>query len=88
MTIDSTIESLRLQAGRAREAVRVAARRNRSDRPLPDFVILGAQKAGTSSLYARLAAHPRVLPALRKEVHFFDTGPADRPDPSARVRTP
>jgi hypothetical protein len=80
VTIDSTIESLRLQAGRARDAVRVAARRNRADRPLPDFLILGAQKAGTSSLYARLATHPRVVPALRKEVHYFDTGPADRPD--------
>ncbi len=41
-------------------------------RVLPDFVILGAQKAGTTSLYAYLCAHPDVLPAARKEVHFFD----------------
>ena len=60
MTISSTVESLRLQAGRARDAVRVPPRRNRADRPLPDFVILGVQKAGTSSLYARLTAHPAV----------------------------
>jgi hypothetical protein len=48
---------------------RATARR----RVLPDFVIVGAQKAGTTSLYAYLRAHPNVLPAAFKEVHFFDT---------------
>jgi len=43
-------------------------------RALPDFVIIGAQKAGTTSLYAGLVAHPDVRQAFRKEVHFFDTG--------------
>jgi hypothetical protein len=42
-------------------------------RALPDFVIIGAQKAGTTSLYAGLVAHPDVRRAFRKEVHFFDT---------------
>lgn len=42
-------------------------------RALPDFVIIGAQKAGTTSLYAALSSHPDVRPAFRKEVHFFDT---------------
>jgi len=42
-------------------------------RALPDFVIIGAQKAGTTSLYAALVSHPDVHPAFRKEVHFFDT---------------
>ncbi|MEX0666559.1 MAG: sulfotransferase domain-containing protein [Acidimicrobiia bacterium] len=42
-------------------------------RSLPDFVIIGAQKAGTTSLYAGLVAHPDVRRAFRKEVHFFDT---------------
>jgi hypothetical protein len=41
-------------------------------RPLPDFVILGAQRAGTTTLYAALAEHPQVRPALVKEIHFFD----------------
>ena len=41
-------------------------------RALPDFVILGAQKAGTTSLYAYLCAHPDVRAAARKEVHYFD----------------
>ena len=42
------------------------------ERALPDFLIVGAQKSGTTSLFAYLAGHPRILPARRKEVHFFD----------------
>ncbi|BCS33190.1 deacetylase sulfotransferase [Luteitalea sp. TBR-22] len=38
---------------------------------LPDFVIIGTQKGGTSSLYQYLAMHPDVLPAFKKEVHYF-----------------
>jgi hypothetical protein len=41
-------------------------------RVLPDFLIIGAQRAGTATLYYNLVRHPSVLPALRKEVHFFD----------------
>lgn len=41
-------------------------------RALPDFVVIGAQKSGTSSLYAYLTRHPQVYPARRKEIHFFD----------------
>lgn len=43
-------------------------------RCLPDFLIIGAQRGGTSSLYNYLVQHPAVLPALRKEVHYFDDG--------------
>lgn len=43
-------------------------------RPLPDFIIIGAQKSGTSSLYAYLGQHPQLLPSFKKEVHFFDGG--------------
>jgi len=39
---------------------------------LPDFLIIGAQKAGTTSLASYLAAHPGVAPSKCKEVHFFD----------------
>lgn len=38
----------------------------------PNFLIVGAQKGGTSSLYGLLSRHPQVAPATRKEVHFFD----------------
>ncbi|MBN1661653.1 MAG: sulfotransferase domain-containing protein [Anaerolineae bacterium] len=39
---------------------------------MPDFVIIGAQRCGTTSLYNYLVASCNVLPAFRKEVHFFD----------------
>jgi hypothetical protein len=38
----------------------------------PDFIIIGSQKGGTSSLYHHLTRHPHIRPAARKEVHFFD----------------
>jgi hypothetical protein len=41
-------------------------------RVLPDFIIVGVMKGGTSSLYTYLLQHPQVLPAFQKEVHFFD----------------
>ena len=41
-------------------------------RPFPDFLIIGAQKAGTTALYQYLAQHPQVRPAITKEVHYFD----------------
>jgi len=41
-------------------------------RVLPDFVIIGAQKCGTSSLYSYVTQHPWVAPCSEKEVHFFD----------------
>jgi Sulfotransferase domain len=40
-------------------------------RPLPDFLLIGAQRCGTTSLHRYLADHPHVLPALDKEVHFL-----------------
>jgi len=43
-----------------------------SVRPLPDFLILGAQKAGTTALYAYLRWHPQISGPSFKEVSFFD----------------
>lgn len=37
----------------------------------PDFMIIGAMKAGTTSLYKYINQHPKVLPCAQKEVHFF-----------------
>lgn len=39
---------------------------------LPDFLIIGAQKAGTTSLYHYLIQHPNIDAAVTKEVHYFD----------------
>jgi len=46
--------------------------------PLPSFICVGAQKAGTTWLFQMLSQNPSVwLPPL-KEVHFFDvTNPSD-----------
>jgi hypothetical protein len=38
----------------------------------PDFIIVGAQKAGTTSLWGYLAEHPHVDPPMAKEISFFD----------------
>jgi hypothetical protein len=40
--------------------------------PLPDFVSIGAQKAGTSSIFGALRGHPGLRLPERKELHFFD----------------
>ena len=38
---------------------------------LPDFVVIGAAKCGTTSFYDLLSRHPYVEPALEKELHYF-----------------
>ncbi len=43
-------------------------------RPLPDFIVIGAQKSGTSSLFDYLRQHPELVPSFGKGVHFFDGG--------------
>jgi hypothetical protein len=40
--------------------------------PLPTFVIVGAQKSGTSSLHRTLRDHPQLHMSSNKELHFFD----------------
>lgn len=41
-------------------------------RKLPDFLIIGAAKCGTTSLYSFLTQHFQIAPARRKEIYFFD----------------
>ncbi len=44
-------------------------------RGLPDFLIIGAQRCGTTSLYRYLEQHPGVAPVglKNKGIHYFDT---------------
>ena len=51
---------------------RICSRLSSPLRVLPDFIIVGTQKGGTSSLYAYLVSHPQILRSSHKEVHFFD----------------
>ncbi|MEL7145980.1 MAG: sulfotransferase [Bacteroidota bacterium] len=38
----------------------------------PSFIIVGAQKAGTTGLFAILKRHSHLVGSLKKEVHYFD----------------
>jgi hypothetical protein len=57
-----------LEAGRRVEL----KMRMREARCLPDAMIIGGMKCGTSSLHHYLTQHPGVIAPLRKEVHYFD----------------
>jgi sulfotransferase family protein len=45
----------------------------------PDFVIIGTQRGGTTSLHAYLRAHPHIETPAKKEIHFltdrYERGP-------------
>ncbi len=61
---------------------------------MPNFLVIGVAKAGTTSLHAYLAQHPQIFMSAIKEPHFFAyeggmpefRGPGD-PRPSARFTT-
>jgi hypothetical protein len=53
---------------RARLGLRRVTGRVRS---LPDFLVIGGMRCGTSSLYKYLSYHPAVAPPLRKEIHYL-----------------
>jgi hypothetical protein len=38
----------------------------------PDFIVVGAQKAGTGALRCLMIQHPLILWSSKKEPHFFD----------------
>jgi hypothetical protein len=64
---------LRPRLARARAASDHAWRRVSAPlRTLPDVVIIGTQRGGTTSLFDWLATHPSVSPSSTKEVHYFD----------------
>ncbi len=63
-----------LPARAARQALTLlgrAAGRPDLGHVLPDFLVLGAMKAGTTTLFAALTAHPHVIRSRRREIHFF-----------------
>nr|WP_245929907.1 sulfotransferase [Allonocardiopsis opalescens] len=59
----------------ARGACRAAGLLSADARMLPGFLIVGAQRSGTTSLFKALVQHGNVIaPPLRKGVHYFDVG--------------
>jgi hypothetical protein len=58
----------------ARATARAVGRLTSGARMTPDFLIVGGQRCGTTSMYRTLREHPSVLPpVLHKGVHYFDT---------------
>jgi hypothetical protein len=41
-------------------------------RSLPDFISIGTQKGGTTSLYHYLQQHPEIEMSTKKELHYFN----------------
>src|SRR5439155_3447898 len=60
--------------------IRACTVRTSAIRMLPDYLIIGAQRAGTTSLYLYLTQHPCVAPVvIGKGVHYFDVDFAKGP---------
>ena len=57
------------------QAVLSFGRLTAAARMSPGFLICGAQRCGTTSMYRALSQHPAILKAvLHKGIHYFDTG--------------
>ena len=67
------LETLRLRARG------LYARTTAPLRARPNFLVIGAQKSGTTSLHRFLDEHPAVLCARPKEVHYFNINFFQRP---------
>ena len=61
-----------------RRASRALGRATADRRVLPSFLVVGAQRAGTTSLHRALLDHPSVVaPNLHKGIHYFDIAHAN-----------
>jgi Sulfotransferase family len=79
--MSGTGKTLKSRLWQAAQPLAIAAGRwNAGSRVLPDFLVVGAQRAGTTSLHEWLARHPAVrFPRLGKGVHYFDTASQHSP---------
>ncbi len=84
-----SVKQIRRAAWRAGVSVgRTVARPTAGTRPLPEYLIVGGQRCGTTSLHHYLAQHPGVLPArFTKGVHWFDVA-FDKPESWYRANFP
>ena len=69
------LRAIRRNARRVVLQTSLARRLRQPERPPPDFVIAGAQRCGTTSLFRALAKHPAMMSNVldAKGVHYFDT---------------
>ena len=63
--VTASLRSRRAKLGRA-------VTKLRGNGSLPAFVVIGAQRSGTTSFFAFASRHPGIAPPFRKEIHFFD----------------
>lgn len=56
----------------AKDMIMPYRRLTSAGRIMPEFIIIGAQKCGTTSLYRYLAGHPQVIRSFKKEIDYFD----------------
>lgn len=67
--------------GLARSVYRWTGEHTASIRALPDFVVVGGQRCGTTSLFKNLADHPQVLrPGIEKGIDYFTLHSAESLD--------
>lgn len=72
--VDRVKDLTRMETRRRLTMARLETRRPTGRfRLLPDFLVIGGQRCGTSSLYTYLGRHPDVVRSLRKEVDYFST---------------
>ena len=70
--VERTRRGVLYRSGKALGRVERVGRRGTSwARLRPNYLVIGAQKAGTSSLHQALSEHPAVLTARVKEVQYF-----------------
>lgn len=55
-----------------RREILMSSRSLRNRGAMPNFIIVGAQKAATTSLYDALMREPEFRPSYLKEIHYFD----------------
>ncbi|PDV98288.1 sulfotransferase family protein [Candidatus Chloroploca asiatica] len=55
---------------------------------MPNFLVIGVAKAGTTSLHAYLNQHPQIAMSQIKEPDFFEYGEVDQPPPASSAPYP
>ena len=53
------------------DARKIVGRNPGRGRMLPDFIIIGAAKSGTTSLYSHISDHPAVVPCVTGDPYFL-----------------
>jgi hypothetical protein len=73
ISVESVMTPLReILYAKAHEAWFEARRLSPAKRAMPGFIVIGAQKSGTSSLFAYLGQHPLIIRPIFKEPYYFD----------------